>query len=98
MSGKSHRGKGKHSSQSRKSKAKQRSGAMAVQQVVARAPEASVAPAATPAPRVSAPAPPLKTGAVRYPYINAELRRIGILAGVMVVILVVLAFVLPSLF
>ena len=98
MSGKSHHGKGKHSSQSRKSKAKQRSAAMAVQQVVARAPEATVAPATTPAPPVSAPAPPLKTGAIRYPYITAELRRIGILAGVMVVILVVLAFVLPSLF
>jgi hypothetical protein len=32
--------------------------------------------------------------AVRYPYILTELRRIGILAGIMLTILVVLALVL----
>ena len=35
-----------------------------------------------------------KTSAVKYPYVTAELRRIGILAGAIVVILVVLALVL----
>ncbi len=35
-----------------------------------------------------------KTPAVKYPYVTAELRRIGILAGAIVVILVVLALVL----
>jgi hypothetical protein len=35
-----------------------------------------------------------KTSAVKYPYVMAELRRIGILAGAIVAILVVLALVL----
>jgi hypothetical protein len=35
-----------------------------------------------------------KTSAVKYPYVTAELRRIGILAGAIVVILVVLALIL----
>ena len=35
-----------------------------------------------------------KTIAVKYPYVAAELRRIGILAGAIVVILVVLALAL----
>jgi len=35
-----------------------------------------------------------KTSAGKYPYVTAELRRIGILAGATVVILVVLALVL----
>ena len=34
------------------------------------------------------------SGEARYPYVTAELRRIGILAGIMLVILVVLALVL----
>ena len=47
---------------------------------------------------VSTPAPGAvtksKTSAVKYPYVTAELRRIGIMAGAIVVILVVLALVL----
>ena len=35
-----------------------------------------------------------KTSAVKYPYVTAELRRIGILAGAILVILVVLALAL----
>jgi hypothetical protein len=35
-----------------------------------------------------------KPAAIRYPYIAAELRTIGILAGVMLIVLVVLARVL----
>ncbi len=35
-----------------------------------------------------------KTPAVKYPYVTAELRRIGILAGAIVAILVVLALIL----
>lgn len=35
-----------------------------------------------------------KTPAVKYPYVTAELRRIGILAGAVVAMLVVLALVL----
>ncbi len=55
------------------------------------------APESTPA--VSAPvsspaATKTKTPAVKYPFVTAELRRIGILAGAILVILIVLAVVL----
>jgi hypothetical protein len=46
-------------------------------------------------PSQSTPAPKAKTSSVRYPYVVAELKRIGILAGIMLVILIVLALVLP---
>jgi len=54
-------------------------------------------PAAAPkvaAPPASVPTPLATLTAVRHPYIVTELRRIGILAGIMLVILVVLALVL----
>ena len=43
---------------------------------------------------VSAPSPLAKTTAVRYPFITTELRAISILAGVIMIILIVLFFVL----
>ncbi len=46
------------------------------------------------APSVSVPTPMPTQTAVRYPYIVTELRTIGILAGVMLAILVILALVL----
>ena len=46
------------------------------------------------APSVSAPTPMPVLTPVRYPYILTELRRTGILAGIMLAILVVLALVL----
>lgn len=49
---------------------------------------------AMPAPSPSAPTPKAMATGARYPYVAAELRRIGILAGIMLVILVVLALVL----
>jgi hypothetical protein len=53
-----------------------------------------------PAPRVEAPVPSAKAltpkaMVAQHPTVAAELRRIGILAGIIAVILVVLAFVLP---
>ena len=95
MPGKSRHDKGKRLSQSKKSKAMQRSATGVVEQ-----------PAATQAPKPSAPgvasAPSLRNrqkpsaapSVARYPYITAELRRIGILAGIIVIILIVLALVL----
>lgn len=47
-------------------------------------------------PAVSAPVATAKPAAILYPYIAKELLTIGILAGIMVVILIVLALVLPS--
>ena len=93
MSGKSKHGKGKHLHRSKKNKAKYRHGAMAVPQPVAA--DSSIPAATTTAhPAPSAPAPPEKPVAVRHPYITTELRRIAILAGIILVILIVLAQVL----
>jgi hypothetical protein len=92
MPGKSQR---KHLSQSKKRKKRRGSSAIAVQQQpVAQTYE----PVSQPV--VSAPSPseltPKATPSVTtsYPYIVAELRRIGILAGIMLAVLVVLALVL----
>jgi hypothetical protein len=78
---------------SKKSKAKLRHGAMAPQQpAVGETPQ----PAATismPSPS-SVPTPPTRLRTAQYPYITTELRRIGILAGIILVILIVLALVL----
>jgi len=45
-------------------------------------------------PSAKVPAPSVKVTTVSYPYIVTELRRIGILAGIMVVVLVVVFFIL----
>lgn len=93
MPGKSRHGKGKHPHHSKKSKAKQRHGAIALQQpTVAETPQ-PVATIITP-PSLKTPAPPAKSRIAQYPYITTELRRIGILAGIILVILIVLALVL----
>ena len=94
MPGKSRHGKGRHSRQSKKRKSsrrldleKQHSSAMAAQQQ-------TLAQPSEPAPLASVPTPVAKPVAIQYPYVAIELRRIGILAGIMLVILVVLALVL----
>ena len=94
MPGKSRHGRGKHPSRSKRKKGKQRfSAAVIQQQAVAETPK-PVAPPRVAAPSASAPTPmPLLT-AVQHPYILTELRRIGILAGVILAILVVLVLVL----
>jgi len=65
--------------------------AMAAQQQVVAQPDKSVVPPKVAAPSAGAPTLTL----ARYPYIVTELRRIGILAGIILVILVVLFLVLP---
>lgn len=50
-------------------------------------PDTRIPSAKMPAPRATVPA-------VQYPYVAAELRKIGIVAGIILVILVVLALVL----
>jgi len=65
----------------------------AQQQVVTQAYKPAASPKVS-APPASKPTPLATLTAVRYPYIVTELRRIGILAGIMLVILVVLALVL----
>ena len=90
MSGKSQHHRGKHSAHSKKSKVIERSKTPALQQpIVTQMPAPSVAPE-VPARRMGVAA----SKTVRYPFITAELKRIGILAGIILIILIVLALVL----
>lgn len=92
MPGKSRHGKGKLHHRSKKSRAKQRHDTMAFPPPVAvDTPQPAVTISAPPS--AKAPAPPAPRMA-QYPYITTELQRIGILAGIIVVILIVLALVL----
>jgi hypothetical protein len=93
MPGKSQR---KHISQSKKRKRKRGSSAIAVQQQqpVSQTYEPVSEPVVS-APPASEPALKAIETAAQYPYIVNELRRIGILTGIMLAILVVLALVLP---
>jgi len=90
VSGKSRR---RHPSQSKKRKGKQGFSAVAAQgQAVAQ----TYKPVSQP--KVLAPSASVSTPAqtqARYPYVATELRRIGLLAGIVLVILVVLYLVLP---
>ena len=87
MSGKSRHGKGKHRTSGRKRKTGQGLAAIAV-------PQPPVSQPKVPPSSRSVPAPVASVTGVRYPYIVTELRRIGILGGIMLTILVVLALVL----
>ena len=89
MAGKSRR-KGKHSLQSKKRKRKQISTLIATQQQAVAQTYKPIAPSKVAAPPAKEPTPTV----ARFPHIATELRRIGILAGIMLVTLVVLALVL----
>ena len=95
MPGKSHHGKGKRSAQSKKSKAKQRYAAVASPSLVVAQIPKPAAPKSVSTTSASVRTPLTKPPVARYPYITTELKRIGILAGIMLVILIVLALVLP---
>ncbi len=94
MPSKSRQSRGKQSFQGKKKKGK-RIPAVTVAQ------EQAVSPTGLPATPVRRAAPPLSAPtptpppAASHPHVAAELRRIGILAGIMLAVLVVLAFTLP---
>ncbi|MFC1955703.1 hypothetical protein ACFLWZ_04135 [Chloroflexota bacterium] len=93
MADKSQHGRG-HSPRSKKAKAKQRSAVMPPgQPVVAQMPKPAVSPRVA-APPASNQILSTKSRTTRYPYITAELKRIGIVAGIILAILIVLALVL----
>jgi hypothetical protein len=91
MGSKSRRSRRKHSLQTKKRKRKQISTLMASQQPAVAQTYEPTAPSKVTPPPAKEPTPTV----ARYPQISSELRRIGILAGIMLVTLVVLAFVLP---
>ena len=93
MPGKSRRSRGKRAFQRKKGKGRPSP------QVIVSQPQAvtqtyqPVSPPKVSVPPARAPSP--TTTAVRYPYVLAELRRIGIIAGIMLAVLVILSTVLP---
>jgi len=63
---------------------------------MSKAPAAPVRPAARP--KTGAPAQSLAAiGATRYPFLTSEMKWIGIFAGIIVVLIVILAIVVPRL-
>ena len=86
---KSRHGRGRRSFQAKKGKIRQSSPAAAVPQP----PASQTSAAAVPVRSTPATAPLAPT--MQYPYVLAELKRIAILAGIALAILVVLALVVP---
>jgi len=95
MPGKSKHKRGKrHQAHGKKGKSRRHFEAPVAQQSVVTETGEHVSQPGTPAPPVSTPGPLAKPTAFRYPYMATELRTIGILAGVIIIILIVLSFVL----
>ena len=92
MPGKSRHGRRKPPRSKRKRGRQDVSAIRAQQRVAAQTYKPASHPEAS-APSASAPSMMATLTVTRYPYITAELRRIGILAGVMLIILVILALV-----
>ena len=81
-------------SQSKKSKAKQRSAMAITHPPVAAQPHKPAVHTGMPAPSARVPTTSAASPVTRYPYIITELRRIGILGGIVLGILIVLALLL----
>ena len=94
MPGKSRHDRRKHSFQSKKKKGRRSSPSVVARRQADIQIDKPVASPGVAAPSTSAPTLMPVLTAVRHPYILTELRRMGILAGVMLAILVVLALVL----
>ena len=93
MPGKSQRRRGKYSAQSKKRKSRPSRPTMLAQQPAVAQTHESVSSPKVSVPSASVPTPMAEPASVRYPYIASELRTIGILAGIMLIVLVVLALV-----
>jgi len=94
MPSKSRHGRRKRSFQGKKKKSRRSPPGVVAQQQAATQTDKPDIPSKVVAPSASVPAPTPVLTAVRYPYILTELRRVGILAGIMLAILVVLVLVL----
>ncbi len=93
MPSKSRHGRGKHSAQSKKGKSRQDFSVSGAQRQATAQNYEPVSPAPTPSAKVLTPRPKLTP--LQYPYIATELRRIAIVAGIMLAVLVVLSLVIP---
>lgn len=94
MPGKLRHVKGKHPPQSKKRREKQRSQTTVAHQQVAAQISKPATHTGMAAPSASVPATSTAPPIARYPYITTELRRIGILAGIILALLIVLALIL----
>ncbi len=94
MPGKSRNDRRKHSFQGKKKKGRRNPPGVVAQRQTDIQIDRPVVPSSVAAPSVSTPASMPALTAVRHPYVLAELRRISILAGVILTILVVLVLVL----
>ena len=92
MPGKSRRRRGKYLAKSKRRKGRL-SHPTVEQQAVTQARKPVPLSKASPSPTSVPAAPVAKTVAIRYQNVATELRTIGILAGILLVILIVLAFV-----
>jgi hypothetical protein len=91
MPGKSKHGRGKHPHH-KKSKFKQRLAAPTVPSAAVETPQPARRVVTPPVPRT--PTSPVAPATTQYPYVTGELKRIGILAVIIVVVLIVLSRVL----
>ncbi len=94
MPGKSRHRKGKYSSPGKGKKGRPNRPSMLVRQPAVAQTHEPVSSPAVSVPLASVPTPVAKPAAIRYPYIATELRTSVILAGVMLIVLVVVALVL----
>ncbi len=91
---KSQRRRKKYSIQSKRNKGRPSRPTMLAQQPAVAQSREPVSSSIVSVPSASVPTPVAKSAAIRYPYIATELRTIGILAGIMLIVLIVLALVL----
>ncbi len=94
MPGKSRHGRGKYLPKSGKKKGKHDRSAMLVQSPAVTQNHEPVPSPDVSVPSARVPTPVVKPAVGQYPYIAAELRTIGILAIIMLIVLTVLALVL----
>ena len=93
MPSKSRHRQGKHSAQRKRKKSRQDFSVTGAQRQATAQNYEPVSPAPPPSAKVLTPGSALPP--VRYPYIATELRRIAIVAGIMLAVLVVLSLVIP---
>ena len=94
MPGKSHRKREKRSLQSKRREGGQSQPTMLTQQPASTQTHEPASPPVVPPSSTGGSTPMAGPLAARYPYVAAELKAIGILTGIMLIILIVLALVL----
>jgi hypothetical protein len=93
MAGKSRR-KRSRQSPSRKTRAQKYSAVATPTPAAHPVAETAAQPETTSLPATARPAPPTRFQTIQFPYIGTELRIIGILAGIMLIVLITLYFTL----